>query len=110
MKEFVAATSFTEFGLLSCSGRGVCVKSKCVCGADSRGRAGESSVFDLPVGQISVYSDEMVSFRSNVPMNGAAAAMLRMTVPVNCFKHGVWMGLRCKSVHAVRCSDICINV
>jgi hypothetical protein len=36
----------------------------------------------------------MAYFRYTVPMDGAVAAMLRLTVPVYCFKHGVWMGLR----------------
>jgi hypothetical protein len=36
----------------------------------------------------------MTYFRYTVPMDGAVAAMLRMTVTVYCFKDGVWMGLR----------------
>jgi Ring finger domain len=78
VSEFGAASNLTDFGLLACSGRGACVKSKCVCGADFQGRACESPVFDLPAGQISVHSDEMVYFRYMVPMDGAVAAMLRI--------------------------------
>jgi hypothetical protein len=40
-------------------------------------------------GKISVHSDEMAYFRYAVPMDGAVATMLRLTVPVYCFKHGV---------------------
>jgi hypothetical protein len=94
VNEFGAATSFTDFGLLSCSGRGACVECKCVCGADTQGRACESPVFDLPAGQISVHSDEAVYFRYTVTTDRAVGAMLRVTVPDYCFKHGVWMGLR----------------
>jgi hypothetical protein len=68
-------TSFTDFGLLSCSGRGACVKSKCVCGADSQGGACESPVFDVTARQISVHSDEMAYFCNTVPMDGAVAAI-----------------------------------
>jgi hypothetical protein len=59
-----------------------------------RGRVYELPVFDLPAGQTSVHSDEMAYFCHTVPMDGAVPAMLRMAVPVYCFKHGVWMGLR----------------
>jgi hypothetical protein len=39
------------------------------------------------------HSYEMAYFRYTVPIDGAVAAMLRKTVPVYRFKHGVWMGL-----------------
>jgi hypothetical protein len=81
--------------LLSCSGRGACVKRASVFVALTlRGRVYELPVFDLLAGQTLAHSDEMAYFCHTVPMEGAVPAMLRMAVPVNCFKHGVWMGLR----------------
>lgn len=61
-----------------CSGRGACVKSKCVCGPDFQGRACESPVLDLPLGSFSVHSDEMVYYRYHVPFDGAVAALLHV--------------------------------
>jgi hypothetical protein len=59
LNDFGAATSFTDFGLLACSGRGACVKSKRVCGAEFQGCACASPVIDLPAGKIPVHSGEM---------------------------------------------------
>jgi hypothetical protein len=70
------------------------VKSRRVCGADSRGCACASPVIDLPAGKIPVHSDEMAYICYTVPMDGAVGAMLPTTLPVYCFKHGVWMELR----------------
>lgn len=61
-----------------CSGRGACVKSKCMCGTDFQGRACESPVLDLPSRAFSVHSDEMVYFRYSVPFDGAVAALLHV--------------------------------